>query len=115
MKTKIIALIIVSGLLLVTGSAIAGNSQLEHYYNDYITQKIYNCCKTASLFKECQNASMKELAEMRAAQAIFYEQNRADLIKGMLSHDVSIEAYRIDYFLITQFKNGKRQKFVEMD
>jgi len=109
MKKGAIALIVVLGLILVAGSASAGSSQLEHYYNDYITGKIYDCCKTASLFKEFRNCRMQELTEMRAAQAKFYEQNRTDLIKGMLRNDVRKDAHKIDYFLMTQFKNGWRE------
>ncbi|SRR6056297_63677 len=110
MKKGAMTLMIVLSVLFMASLAAAGNSQLEHYYNDYVTDKIMNCCKTASLLNHCQNCRMKELKEMRAAQAKFYEQNRTELVKSMLKNEVGKISYKIDYLLITHFKNREQDK-----
>ena len=112
MKTGTIVLIIALGLLVLPATAVAGNSELEHYYNDYITEKIYNCARTASIFDACCNVRMTECEVMRAEQAVFYQQNRAELVKAMLANDMGRQTFKIDYFLISRFKNAGCQEIL---
>jgi hypothetical protein len=104
MRRRTIRLIIVLGSLVIAGTSFAGSSELEHYYNDYISEKIYDCSRTASIFNACYNGRMTELTEMRAAQAKFYQKNRAELVKILLANDMGLRKFKIDYFLISRFK-----------
>lgn len=78
------------------------------FYSKYLSAKIASCDRTASMFSAYHNARMKELAEMRAAQAEFYKENRADLIEAMLSRRIGKKVHQIDYFLVNQFTNRHR-------
>lgn len=107
MKKTVFTLVVIGGLLWMAGFAAAGSSQLEGYYDNYITGKINNCCKTVSVLHNCTNHRMGDLKTMRAEQAKFYTENRDQLIRIMVEQGVGKEAHKIDYFLITEFKNGK--------
>ncbi|MCF8036922.1 MAG: hypothetical protein K9K62_08635 [Desulfobacteraceae bacterium] len=108
MKKTAIIFMIVIGLFVVANTSSAGETELEAYYNDYLTMKINKCDQTAHVFNVCYNTRMYELIQMRAAQAEFYEKNREVLVEAMISNDVGTRAHQIDYFLINQFKNRHR-------
>ncbi|MFP4531869.1 MAG: hypothetical protein ACLFNS_04200 [Desulfobacterales bacterium] len=107
MKKTIFALIVTGCLLGTAGFAAAGSSPLEGYYDNYIMKKINNCCKTASMLQKCDNPRVSDLKSMRSEQAKFYTEKKGQLIRSMVERGVGIEAHKIDYFLITEFKNGK--------
>ena len=108
MKKTAIILMIVIGIFAVASTSSAGESELEAYYNDYLTMKINKCAQTAHVFSVCYNTRMYELIQMRAAQAEFYKKNREVLVEAMISNDVGTRAHQIDYFLMSQFKNRHR-------
>ncbi len=99
--------------VLVWTAAAAGparggdDSRLETYYNKYISGKIADCSRTASIFSKCCNTRMKKLVEMRASQARFYKENREKLVKEMLANGVGEKPYKIDYFLISRFQKSR--------
>lgn len=108
MKKTAIILMIVIGIFAAANTSSAGDSELEAYYNDYLTMKINKCDQTAHVFSVCYNTRMYELIQMRAAQAEFYKKNREVLVETMISNDVGTRVHQIDYFLINQFKNRRR-------
>ncbi|MDZ7832627.1 MAG: hypothetical protein U5L07_12810 [Desulfobacterales bacterium] len=107
MKKTIFALIVTGCLLGTAGFAAAGSSALEGYYDNYIMKKINNCYKTASVLQKCDNPRVSDLKRMQSEKAIFYTENKAQLIRSMIEKNVGSEPYKLDYFLITEFKNGK--------
>lgn len=118
MKKMAVIFMIATGIFIVATASSGGESEMRNYYNDYLTMKINNCKQTASAFHgACSNSRMKELMELRAAQATFYEKNRAELVETMLSNGVEKKTYKMDYFLIKYFKqsNGVEKKAHKMD
>lgn len=113
MKKAAIMVMIVIGIFAVANTSSAGETELETYYNNFLTMKINTCNETANVFGVCYNTRMYELVQMRAAQAEFYEKNREELVKAMISNDVGTRAHRIDYFLINQFKNKNRHRLAQ--
>lgn len=118
MKKLAITLMIVMGIFVMANTSSGGDDQLKAenndyltIYNHYLTMKINQCNQTAPLFNVCCNTRMSELSQMRAAQAKFYEENRAALVEAMLLNDVGTQAHQIDYFLIDQFKNRHRMAY----
>jgi hypothetical protein len=107
MKKLIAALIILLGVLLTVNFSQADSSQLRSYYNDFITKKIANCERIASIDND-QNSCVVELVKMRALQAEFYKKYRAELVRTMVATDVGKEPHKIDYFLVTQFNNREQ-------
>jgi hypothetical protein len=104
-KIAVVPLIAVA-ILLSPNLSVVWSSNLQSFYNDYVTSKITNCKRIASDFGNCRNQLMFELARTRALQAQFYEIYRADLVNTMVVNGVGKKCHRIDYFLITQFKNA---------
>jgi hypothetical protein len=107
MKQSLTALIILSGVLLMINFSQADSSHLYAYYDAYMTEKITNCERIATI-SNCQNSSLIELVKMRALQAEFYNKYRTELVENMVANDLGSEPYKIDYFLIKQFKNGQQ-------
>lgn len=95
------------GILVVANTYSGDDAGLKLYYNDYLSMKIENCKRTASLFDTCYNFRMYEVIKMRAEQAKFYEDNREELIDMMLLNGVGKKPHKIDYFLINQFKDRR--------
>jgi hypothetical protein len=105
MKKLLITVVVIVGLLLAAGLAHADMSQLEFYYHDCITKKIFNCERIASM-KNHKNSCMVQLVEMRSAQAKFYRKHREELVKEMVESDLGMEPHKIDYFLISKFQES---------
>ena len=103
MRELIITTLAIVGLLMAASFAHADSSQLELYYNDYISKKIFNCQRIASV-KNHTNPCMVLLMEMRSAQAQFYKEHRVELVREMVTRNVGTEPHKIDHFLITKFK-----------
>jgi len=109
MKKFIIPSIIIFGILALAAHVSGGEKQLKDYYNQYIIQKIDDYKRTANIFDdECSNSCMKKLMEMKASQAEFYTEYKTELVNMMLSREVEKRPYKMDYFLITQFKERER-------
>jgi len=116
MKKMIIPSIVFLGILVLAVSASGDEAQLTNYYNDCISQKIDDCRRTANIFDGvCNNSCMRKLMEMRASQAKFYNNNKSELVNRMLLHDIGKKLYKIDYFLISQFKekNQSSQSYTQ--
>jgi hypothetical protein len=107
MKQSLTALIILSGVLLMINFSQADSSHLYAYYDSYMTEKITNCQRIATI-SNCQNSPLADLVKMRALQAEFYNTYRTELVENMVASDVGKKPYKIDYFLIKQFKNGQQ-------
>jgi hypothetical protein len=107
MKQSLAALIILSGVLLMINFSQADSSHLYAYYDAYMTEKITNCERIAAI-SNCQNSPLTELMKKRALQAEFYNKYRTELVENMVASDLGKEPYKIDYFLINQFKNGQQ-------
>ena len=105
MKGLLITLMAIVGLLLAASLAHADMSELEMYYHDHITGKIINCERIASI-ENHTNSCMVQLIEMRSAQANFYRKHRKELVKEMVESDLGKEPHRIDYFLISKFRDS---------
>ena len=105
MKKLLITFVTIVGVLLAVSLTHADMSQLKMYYNDYITEKIINCKRIASMNNHI-NSCMVQLVEMRSAQAKFYKKHRNELVKEMVESDIGKEAHKIDYFLITKFQES---------
>lgn len=115
MKKMAIVVVIVMGVFAMANTSSGGDARLKTdnsdyltIYNHFLTMKINNCNQAASRFNVCCNDRMYELREMRAAQAEFYEKNRTALVNAMLSNGVDTQPHRINYFLISQFKDRYR-------
>jgi hypothetical protein len=72
------------------------------FYNDCITQRIINCQKKVEL-SGSNSPCMKNCARLNARQAKFLEQHRDRLVKEMMTQNVRMEPYVVDYYLITTF------------
>ena len=105
MKGLLITVMAIVGLLLAASLAHADMSQLELYYHDYITGKIINCERIASM-ENHTNSCMVQLIEMRSAQANFYRKHRKELVKEMVESDLGKETHKIDYFLVIKFQES---------
>ena len=105
MKRLMITLMAIAGLLLTASLAHADMSQLEMYYNDYITKKIVNCERIASM-ENHTNSCMVRLVEMRSAQAKFYREHREELVKEMVESNFGKKPHKIDHFLIGKFQES---------
>ena len=103
---RTILLIIAMGLLLAVQAYAADSGRLKLSCEDRISKKIADCQRTAHLFSSCSNPSIEAIREMRRLQADFYQRHRAELVNAMLATEVGDQTHKIDYFLITQFKNG---------
>ena len=102
MNASAITMFVVAAMLLGAHFVHAEGDQLESYYNDYLTKKIANCERIASISTgKC--SSKIRLVEMRSAQAKFYRKHRKELVKEMVESDLGKEPHKIDYFLITKF------------
>lgn len=102
MKKLMLTVVVVVGLLLVAGFACADSNQLTTFYQDYITKKIANCERIASIDKH-ESSYMANLVKMRDLQAKFYKQYRQELVREMVAIDLGTEPHKIDHFLIIRF------------
>jgi hypothetical protein len=105
MKGLLITLVAIVGLLLAAGFARADMSQLEMYYNDYLTKKIVNCKRIASI-ENHTNSCMVQLIEMRSAQAKFYRKHREELVREMVESNFGKKPHKIDHFLVIKFQES---------
>jgi ABC-type thiamine transport system substrate-binding protein len=105
MKRLLVTLVAIVGLLLAASLAQADMSQLEMYYHDYITKKIVNCHRIASM-NNVESPCVVQLIEMRSAQAKFYREHREELVKEMVESDLGKKPYKVDYFLISKFQDS---------
>jgi hypothetical protein len=105
MKWLLITLMAIVGLLLAASFARADMSQLEMYYNDYITKKIVNCKRIASM-NNVESPCVVHLVEMRSAQAKFYRKHREELVKEMVESNLGKKPHKIDHFLISKFQDS---------
>ena len=105
MKGLLITLVAIVGLLLAAGLVHADMGHLELYYNDYLTNKIVNCERVASM-KNHKSSCMVQLLEMRSAQAKFYKKHREELVKEMVESNLGKKPHKIDHFLITKFQES---------
>ena len=105
MRELIITTVAIVGLLIAASFAHADSRQLELYYNDCITKKIFNCQRIASA-KNHTSSCMVRLVEMRSAQAQFYKKHREELVREMAARNIGKEPHKIDHFLITKFKES---------
>lgn len=105
MKRLIFAIVAIFGMLLVASLAHTDMSQLEMYYHDFITKKIVNCERIASM-NNVESPCVVNLIEMRSAQAKFYRKHRKELVKEMVESDLGKEPHKVDYFLITKFQES---------
>ncbi|MGD8372098.1 MAG: hypothetical protein PVF76_03565 [Syntrophobacterales bacterium] len=103
MKASVITMLLVAAMLLGANFVHAESGQLESYYNDCVTKKIANCKRIAST-STGKSSSMIRLVEIRTAQAKFYRNHREELVKEMVARNIGKKQYKIDYFLITKFK-----------
>lgn len=99
---------VVLGIFVVANTYSDDDAGFKAYYNDYLSMKIENCKRTASLFDKCYNFRMYDVIKMRAAQARFYAENREELVEMMLSKGIGKKPHKIDYFLVNQFKDRKQ-------
>jgi hypothetical protein len=95
----------IAGLLLSASLARADMSQLEMYYNDYITKKIVNCKRIASM-NNVESPCVVRLIEMRSAQAKFYRKHREEQVKEMVESNLGKKPHKIDHFLVTKFQES---------
>ena len=106
MKRIIITIVAtVVGLLVTANIAHVDMSGLEMYYHDFITKKIVNCERIASMNNHV-NSCMVSLVEMRSAQARFYRKHREELVREMVARNIGREPHKIDHFLITKFNES---------
>ena len=105
MKRLIFTIVAIVVLLLVASPAHADMSELQMYYHDCITDKIFNCERIASM-KNHENSCMVRLMEMRSAQAEFYRKHRKELVKEMVENHLGKKQHKIDHFLMTKFKES---------
>jgi hypothetical protein len=105
MRKSLGAIIVFAGILLVAGVANADSNQLTTFYDDYLTKKIDNCERIASIDKH-SSSSMVNLVKMRALQAKFYKRYRQELVRDMVASNLGTEPHKIDYFLITKFQES---------
>lgn len=105
MRELIITTLAIVGLLMAASFAHADSSQLELYYNDCISKKIFNCERIASANNHT-NPRMVRLVEMRSAQAQFYKEHREELVREMVKGNIGTEPHKIDHFLIIKFKEA---------
>ena len=105
MKKLMITFVSIVGVLLAVSLTHADMSQLEMYYHDYITEKIVNCRRIASM-KNLESPCVVRLVEMRSAQAKFYRKHRKELVKEMIESNIGKKSHKIDHFLITKFQES---------
>jgi hypothetical protein len=103
MKKLVITIVVMVGLLLVASVFHADMTQLEAYYNECITKKIVNCQRIASM-ENHNNPCFNRLVKMRCCQAKFYRKHREELVREMIARNIGKKPHKIDYFLITKFK-----------
>jgi hypothetical protein len=95
-------------VLLATQAYAADSGPSRAYYDACINRKITDCQKIAHLFRQCSNPRMESLRTMRSRQADFYREHKSQLVEQMMKNGLGTRLHRIDYFLITEFKNGGR-------
>ncbi len=105
MKKLLITIVVMVGLLLAASVFHADMAQLEAYYNEYITNKIVNCQRIASM-ENHNNPCFNRLIKMRCCQAKFYRKHREELVKEMIARNIGKKPHKIDYFLVTKFKES---------
>lgn len=111
MTKKAIALMIGLGILLAANSSLADSSQLTAFYEDYLTEKIANCERIASIDKP-GSSCMIDLVRMKALQSKFYKQYRQELVRKMVASNLGTKPHKSEYFLVTEF-NGTFKDITE--
>jgi hypothetical protein len=108
MKASVITMFVIAAMLLRAHFVHAEGGQLESYYNDYLTKKIANCERIASISTGTTGKcwSKIRLVEVRAAQAKFYRQHREELVKEMVESNLGKKPHKIDHFLISKFQES---------
>lgn len=105
MKKVVITIVVMVGLLLAASVFHADMTQLEAYYNECITKKIVDCQRIASM-ENHNNPCFNRLVKMRCCQAKFYGKHREELVKEMIARNIGTKPHKIDYFLVTKFKES---------
>lgn len=101
MKTRIIFRVLAAVVLLNAAIVFAQTSR-EDFYNACIDKRIAECEIKASL-DDTQSSHLLQLIVTNRDEAVFYKDNRDELVKQMLARNLETKTHAVDHFLIRAF------------
>jgi hypothetical protein len=103
MKTRLVIVAVVLGVLCATGRLFAEESRMVAIYGDYIDKKIEQCERKAEELTS-RWEHVKYSAALARKQVNFLETHKDLLVKEMLQEGVGANPQRANYFLIDRFR-----------
>lgn len=110
-KSRIFAVLFALVILLGAALVNAQTNQQEDFYNACIVAKISQC-QTKASFDESRSAFLSGYAEVNHKQAVFYRNNKEQLLENMMNQDLPLKTHRVEYFLIKAFFDQNRTQMV---
>lgn len=100
---KIMSMIaVVLCVLVVINFSQAASTAQESYYNQCISKRIADLERQAKMV-DCGSECFKYCGKFKSLQAKFYKKHREELVREMVTQDVGMEQYKVDYYLIKAF------------
>ena len=103
MKTKLMMVAVVLGVLCATGRLFAEESRMVAIYGDYVDKKIEQCERKAAQMNSPWE-HIKYSAALARKQVNFFATHKDLLVKEMLQEGVGANPQRANYFLIDRFR-----------
>jgi hypothetical protein len=103
MKTRLVIVAVVLGVLCVTARLFAEESRTVAIYRDYIDKKIEQCERKAAQMNSPWE-HIKHSATLARKQVNFFVTHKDLLVKEMLQEGIGANPQRANYFLIDRFR-----------
>lgn len=105
MKKISIAIVSVCTMLVLASFSQANNLILESYYKDCITKKVAKCERIAAMINS-KSECIRRCAKINSLKTKFFKNNKDELVHAMVTQNVGMKPYKVDYFLIKAFFNA---------
>lgn len=103
-------LIIVSlGIVVASQPVASTGGQPEDLYSQIIDHRIAQCDRKA-LLTASRGPNLQAYGQKALEQAAFYRNQRASLVRQLISLGVEPKDYKVQYFLICSYCNPKQLK-----
>ena len=103
MKGKIFALLVL-GISLSLATAQADITTRDRYYKVWVENEIARCRLKAN-FTNSRGENLQCYGQKAANQVVFYKLSMHRLLHEMAEESVTMQSYKINYFLIMAYKN----------
>jgi hypothetical protein len=110
MKGRVLVLLVL-GMCALFSLARADISTRNLLYEVWIDKEIGRCRLRANLAYS-RGENLRFYGEKAAAQAAFFRHSKHQLVREMIEESVGTKPYKVNYFLITAYKQNQSGSFL---